>query len=71
LGQIDTNLKDIQYRHRDQLRSIDKRLKEKLNKAEEAREGLREDLLTKKELNSLRKADQEENYMRTLNLQNI
>ncbi len=71
LGQIDNNLKDLQHRFKDQLKYYDKRIKERHNKVEELRAVIREDNETKKELNMLRKADQEENYMRSMNIQNI
>ncbi len=71
LGQIDTNLKDLEHRLKDQLRYYDKRLKERHAKVEELRSVIREDNETKKELNMLRKADQEENYHRSLNIHNI
>ena len=71
LGQIDTNLKDLKHRLKDQLRYYDKRLKERYEKVDELRAVIREDNETKKELNMLRKADQEENYHRSLNIHNI
>ena len=71
LGQIDTNLKDLQHRFKDQLKYYDKRLKERYQKVSELRAVIQEDNETKKELNMLRKADQEENYMRSMNIHNI
>ena len=71
LGQIDTNLKDLQHRHKDQISYYNKRLKEKQEKVIELRAVIKEDNETKKELNMLRKADQEENYMRGMNIHNI
>lgn len=46
-------------------------MKERNEKVQELKAVIREDNETKKELNMLRKADQEENYMRSLNIHNI
>ena len=71
LGQIDNNLKDLQHRLKDQLKYYDKRIKERDQKVTQLRAVIQEDNETKKELNMLRKADQEENYLRTMNIHNI
>jgi transcriptional regulator of met regulon len=49
----------------------DGRLKERINKVAEVKQVLKEDIETKKEISMLRKADQEENYMRGQNIHNI
>ena len=71
LGQIDNNLKDLQHRLKDQLKYYDKRIRERDQKVTQLRAVIQEDNETKKELNMLRKADQEENYQRTMNIHNI
>ena len=53
LGQIDTNLKDLQHRLKDQLKYYDKRLKERYQKVSELRAVIQEDNETKKELNMI------------------
>ena len=65
------NLKDLSSRFKDQLRYYDKRIKERHQKVNELRTIIKEDIDTKKELNMLRKADQEENYMRSMNIHSI
>jgi hypothetical protein len=49
----------------------DSRLKERHEKVNEVRNVLKEDNEMKKELSMLRKADQEENYLRGQNIHNI
>jgi hypothetical protein len=49
----------------------DSRLKERHDKVIEVRNVLKEDNEMKKELTMLRKADQEENYLRGQNIHNI
>jgi hypothetical protein len=49
----------------------DSRLKERHDKVNEVRNVLKEDNEMKKELSMLRKADQEENYLRGQNIHNI
>jgi hypothetical protein len=49
----------------------DTRLKERNDKVEHLKQALKEDVETRKELSLLRKADQEENYMRGMNIHNI
>lgn len=65
------NIKDIRQREREQAQYYDKRLKERSNKVEQVKSVLREDVETRKELSLLRKADQEENFMRGQNIHNI
>ncbi len=65
------NLKDIKQRQKEQFSYYDKRLKERISKVEQVKTVLKEDIETKKELSLLRKADQEENFMRGQNIHNI
>lgn len=58
------NLKDLKARQREQFQYYDKRLKERINKVDQVKTVLKEDIETRKELSLLRKADQEENFMR-------
>ena len=68
---VEGNLHEIKHKHKQQVRYYDTRLKERNNKVEEVRNVLKEDIDTKKELNMLRKADQEENFLRGMNIHNI
>lgn len=65
------NLKDLRHKQREMVHYYDKRLQERYDKVEHLRTVLREDTETKKELSLLRKADQEENFMRGQNIHNI
>ena len=68
---VDMNLKDLKHKLKQQVKYYDTRLKERSNKVAEVRNILKDDIDTKKELNMLRKADQEENYLRGMNIHNI
>lgn len=70
-GHVETNLKDLHHRFKDQLAYYNKRLKERNERVTEVKSLLKEDVDTKRELNSLRKADQEENYARGMNIHAI
>lgn len=61
---VTINLKDIKNRQKEQFRYYDTRLKERIEKVDQVKAVLKEDIETKKELSLLRKADQEENLMR-------
>jgi hypothetical protein len=68
---VTLNLKDIKQKQREMFRYYDTRLRERSDKVQEVRSVLREDIDTRKELYLLRKADQEENFMRGQNIHNI
>ena len=68
---VDMNLKDLKHKLKQQVKYYDTRLRERDHKVAEVRNVLKEDIDTKKELNMLRKADQEENYLRGMNIHNI
>lgn len=65
------NQKDIRNKQIEQFQYYDSRLKERAEKVQEVRAVIKEDIDTRKELYLLRKADQEENYMRSQNIHNI
>ena len=65
------NLKDLKSKQREMFKYYDSRLKERIEKVGEVKNIIREDIETKKELTMLRKADQEENYLRGQNIHNI
>lgn len=56
-GHVETNLKDLNHRFKDQIAYYNKRLKERSERVNEVKSLLKEDVDTKKELNYLRKAD--------------
>jgi len=68
---VHVNLKDLRYKQQEMVSYYDSRLKERNEKVEHLKQTLKEDVETRKELTMLRKADQEENYMRGMNIHNI
>jgi hypothetical protein len=68
---VEINLKEIKHKQKQQIKYYDTRLRERDEKVSEVRNVLKEDIETRKELNMLRKADQEENYLRGMNIHNI
>lgn len=68
---VNINLKDLRYKQQEMVSYYDSRLKERNDKIEHLKQTLKEDVETRKELSLLRKADQEENYMRGMNIHNI
>ena len=68
---VTINLKDIKNRQKEQFKYYDTRLRERIDKVDQVKAVLREDMETRKELSLLRKADQEENLMRGQNIHNI
>lgn len=68
---VHINLKDLRYKQQEMVSYYDTRLKERNDKVEHLKQALKEDVETRKELTLLRKADQEENYMRGMNIHNI
>lgn len=68
---VHVNLKDLKSKEKEMYRYYDSRLRERSDKVAEVRSVLREDADTRKELSLLRKADQEENFQRGLNIHGI
>ena len=68
---VSVNLKDLKYKQKEMISYYDSRNKERNDKVEHLKQAIKEDIETKKELTMLRKADQEENYMRGMNIHNI